>query len=403
MKVYDIKEHRFFEDTELVEIKKFDLDFSSSDTEVKYLGLNRNIQASYYIGIDWLKEGEAAIKVNPKVKGLDVMKMFLECLNTPYLNRELEKIYHIDLDNPTIKIENNPFDITPMLIIHFISVLKNLVSKGLKKDYITREENLNSKVKGKIKFSQHLKKNIAKGRYDRNYCRYQDYSIDCVENQLLKKTLRFSISYLSRFYKEKTAFVAANYCMSAFEDVSDDIEAFMIKKVRVNPLFKEYAEAFKLAKMILRKFAYSMSETSKLETKKTPPYWIDMSLLFEIYVYGKLREEYGSTIQYQAKGKYGNTDFLKKDEKIVIDTKYKLIYNIERYEIENIRQISGYARDIGIRDKLKAKNDELLPCCIIYPNQLSPSDFSNRGLLTEEPIQQFEKFWKIGIALPVNN
>jgi len=402
-KLFVTKEHQSFTESEIDVIKAINLDFVCTKGEVKFLGLNPNMYTSYFIGIDWLKKGEYAIKVNPKIQNLDIMRMFLECLKTPYLNKELSNIYHIDLNKPHIEVNTKSFDITPMLIVHFVSVVKNLTSKGLKKDYIRREENLQSKVKGKIKFTQHFKYNISRNRLDKNYCNYQDYSVDCLENQLLKKTLMFAQSYIGRYCKKyKEALVAINYCMSAFENVSDDVDAIMIKKVRINPVFKEYADALKLAKMILRRFAYSISQTNKQDKDTTPPYWIDMSLLFEIYVYGKLHDAYGSTIKYQEKGKYGNTDFLKLDEKLIIDTKYKLIYNDERYEIENIRQISGYARDISIRKKLKAESNELLPCCIIYPNQNKAENFTSRKLC-EEPIRQFVNIWKIGLKLPLLN
>jgi 5-methylcytosine-specific restriction endonuclease McrBC regulatory subunit McrC len=401
MIVFNTKEHNSFSDEEIEQLKELKLDFAYSQDEVKHLGLSPNMLTSYFIGVDWLKVNEVVIKVNPKISNLDFMSMFLECLNTPYLSKKLNDIYHIDLDSPQIEIDSVPFDITPMLIVHFLGVVRNLASKGLKKNYIRVEENLQSKVKGKIKFSNHFKSNIARGRYDKNYCNYQEYSANCLENQILKKTLLFAGSYINKYYPNKKTQTSYNFCMSAFDLISDDIDAIMIKRIRINPVYKEYAEALKLAKLILKRFAYSISETTNQEKKKTPPFWVDMSLLFELYVLGKLKESYGSQIQYQVNGKYGSVDFIKKDEKIVIDTKYKLIYNNSKYDIDNIRQISAYARDKSIRKKINVLPDELLNCCVIYPNFDKPTDFINRSLLEEE-IGQFEKFWKIGIQLPIH-
>ena len=151
MPVFETVEHQSFESSEIQDIKNLKLDFSFLEGEIKYLGLNPNICTSYFVGVDWLKTGEHAIKVDPKIKGLDVMLMFQECMHTPYLNNVLGNIYHIDLDNPAIGVSNKSFDITPMLLIHFLSVLKQIVAKGLKKDYIREEENLASKIKGKTK------------------------------------------------------------------------------------------------------------------------------------------------------------------------------------------------------------------------------------------------------------
>ncbi|MCT4648462.1 MAG: McrC family protein [Carboxylicivirga sp.] len=399
MEVFETIEHSSFESSVINKIKDCNLDFSYKDNSLKYVGLDPNLCTSYFIGIDWLVENKYAIKVNPKIEGLDVMQMFQVCLHTPILNNALGNIYHIELDSPPIETNHNSFNITPMLLIHFLSVVKKIAANGLKRDYTIKDENLTSKIKGKIKFSKHFNHNISKGRYHKNYCNFQEYSINCLENQLLKKTLLFVASYFNKYNYGAEILNSVNYCLSAFENVSYNVDAVLIKAVRINPTFKEYAEALKLAKMILKRFAYTMAETTSEDRLKTPPYWIDMSLLFEIYVYGKLREEFGSTIIYQAKGRYGNADFLKLDEKVVIDTKYKLLYNNPHYDIENVRQLSGYARDINIRKKLKTVNMELLPCCIIYPKLEANSNFCNRHLL-EEPIPQFEKFWKIGISLP---
>lgn len=373
--------------------------------QVKYLGLDHNYTASYYIGATWLKEGETALVVHPKVDNLDVMAMFQQCLKNNVLNEHLSKIYHIDYNSEAIKLEVNPCDITPMLLLHFVSVVQKLASKGLKKEYIRREENLQSKVKGKIKFNQHFKKNIARGRHDKIYCNYQDYSVDCLVNQLLKKTLLFTNTYLARYYNKKEILVAVNACLAAFDGVSSEVSPMMIKRVKVNPVFKEYAEAIRLAKLILRHFSYSLSNIETKKTNKVKPYWIDMSLLFEIYVYGKLRDKFKSNIKYQPNGSYGNVDFIKTsdddilEDKMIIDTKYKPIYRESKYDIDNIRQISGYARDVGLRKKLKVKKGEMVPCCIIYPSQERATCF-NKQSLKEEQITQFEDFWKVGIALP---
>lgn len=401
MKVYSTREHKSFSGEEAAGIKALHLDFACEKNTVKYLGLNPNLYCSYYIGVDWLKENEAAIQVNPKVEQVDFMQMFSACLNTPCSGSELRKIYHIDMDSPSIETDNLPCDMTPMLMVHFLSVLKNIAGRGLKKDYIREEENLQSKVKGKLKFSNHFKRNLASGNYHRNYCNFQSYSVDCLENKLLKKTLLFVGAYLTRHQINASTQTAWNYCMAAFEIVSADVDAIQIKRVRINPVYKDYAEALRLAKLILKRFAYSIAETNRDKKKATPPFWINMALLFELYVFGKLREAYGSQIGYQVKGKYGWVDFIKLNEKIVIDTKYKMIYNDCKYDIANIRQVSAYARDINIRKKLKAADNELLTCCIIYPDLDKKEDFKKESLL-EEKIDQFEHFWKVGIKLPMS-
>ena len=107
------------------------------------------------------------------------------------VSSKLGRIYSIDFNAVPIKIDTAQSILTPMLVVHFLKLTEQIVKKGLKFNYIQREENLCSKIKGKVLLSQTLKRNYSTGRSDRTMCRYQDYSIDCIENKILKKTLLF--------------------------------------------------------------------------------------------------------------------------------------------------------------------------------------------------------------------
>ena len=85
----------------------------------------------------------------------------------------------------------------------------------------------------------------------------------------------------------------------------------------------------------------------------------------------------------------------------------------ENYEIDDIRQLSGYARDKGILKKLNISENEMLntvvPCLIIYPNQDSNNsnfeDFGDKLIEDKKTktINEFTKFYKIGIKLPTTD
>jgi 5-methylcytosine-specific restriction endonuclease McrBC regulatory subunit McrC len=84
--------------------------------------------------------------------------MFLKCFEHPKISQHLSEIYHINFNQAKIALESNDFEITPLLIVHFLQVVKSIVKKGLKKNYYPVEENLNAKVKGKINISHTLKR-----------------------------------------------------------------------------------------------------------------------------------------------------------------------------------------------------------------------------------------------------
>lgn len=372
-----------------------------------------NLWSSYFIGIDWIQENEIYIAVEPKIENLDYVKMLVHCLNHAEISKFIKEVYHIDFQQPQIETQNTHWDLTPFLVIHFLSLVETITKQGLKSNYNVREENLSSKIKGKILFSQQLKKNIVQKQDERIYCRFQEYSIDCLENRLLKKALLFVQRYTTKHLckeKYKLVFQKQKRLIAAFENISDNISHSEIKRIKINSLYKEYVEAIDLAKKILRRFGYSYMNTQSQDDKKLPPFWIDMSKLFELYVYGLLKDAYGSKILYQLSedgkrqtcGNYGDIDFLKLDEKLLIDTKYKEIYSQEgKYDIDNIRQLSGYARDWGVLKKLDITNDnEVIDCIIIYPDKTANDSFKNREL-KETSIKQFTKFYKCGISLPL--
>ncbi len=362
----------------------------------------KQLKTSYFIGACWLEEKQLALQIEPKIKDLDYLCMFLKCFEHPKVSQHLSEIYHINFNQAKIALESSDFEITPLLIVHFLQVVKSIVKKGLKKNYYPVEENLNAKVKGKINISHTLKHNIFKGQNHKTVCNYQTFGLDCLENRLLKKALKFVQSYLAKSHIKTEANLkhTLSYCLAPFELVSDDVDIRTLKTFKNNAFFKEYSQGLKLAKMILKRFSYNLKNTQN--TQQTPPFYIDMSLLFEQFVYALLLEN--NEVEYQAIGNYGKVDFLVND--MIVDTKYKPKYKKNKgykHQIEDIRQLSGYARDEKIRTCLKIDNTTIAKCLIIYPNKdKTDNDLSNLWNDSEE-IQGFVNFKKIGVKLPVHS
>lgn len=350
------------------------------------------LKTSYFIGACWLEQNQLALQIEPKIQNLDFLKMFLKCFEHPKVSKELSSIYKIDFKQPKISLEGNNFEITPLLIVHFLQVVKAIVKKGLKKGYYPVRKNLNAKVKGKINIANTLKHNVFKAQNHKTICDYQEFGIDCLQNRLLKKALKFVQSYLAKstINTDENLKHTLAYCLAPFALVGDEIDIRTIKLFKNNAFFKEYTQGLNLAKMILKNFAYNLQNAK--QQKQTPPFWIDMSLLFELYVYALLLEN--NKVEFQEKGNYGKVDFLIDD--MIVDAKYKPQYKNE-YDIEDIRQLSGYGRDEKIRNQLNL-DEEIAKCLIIYPDQSSNKNLSNLWSDAEE-ITQFKAFKKIGISL----
>ncbi|GET44988.1 5-methylcytosine restriction system specificity protein McrC [Capnocytophaga felis] len=397
-----------------------------------------HLQANYYIGADWLIEGEKFIQVEPKinqkhienfeknvdseekvsineddeVKEINFVKMLLDVYASSIPTHHTTDLVNIFWNEKLIPIKQKQDTLTPFLVVQFLGILKNIVRKGLKKSYYKVRENLNNRVKGKILVGTHIKQNVLKNRFTKTFCEYQVFGEDNFENQFLKKVFQFCIYYIENFkdFPNKTEVnQIIGYCHPAFELISTDIEQSELKNIKHNPFFKEYKEAIQIGKLILKRFSYNISKATQQEQIEIPPFWIDMPKLFELYVYKKLLEnrDLYSEIHYQF-ATYGNQlDFLicNGEKSLIIDTKYKLKYDYGHIH-EDIRQVSGYARLKKVREKigLSEQDDKNINCLIIYPKIVE----ANKNLCWEEflkeenEIKSYYKIFKLGIKLPTN-
>lgn len=376
--------------------------------EPQFLGISASLQASYFIGASWLIRDRMSVVVLPKKHETDIAEVLIKALS---ISSEEEanyfsKCYKIYFDEPDIETEEGKTQLTPILVIHYITLLENLVRHGLKRDYITITENLTGKIKGHLLFNQQLRQNIIPKREDRNACRYQVYSVDIPVNRLLKRALLFADKMLQVHMHHHPQYgklhTRINKLVNAFEGISDDIEISQVKNMSSNKLFRHYVVAIQVAKEILRRYDYALSNVST-ETHSTPPFWIDMARLFEMYVLYLLRNSYGDSIEFQIHGTYQTPDYIHKKESMVLDAKYKPMYehSFSKEMIPDIREISGNARDKAIRMRLDNREDEP-ECVVFYPSDNGFVSFS--GPLSEiahkRPIEQFHKFYKIPICLP---
>ena len=115
-----------------------------------------------------------------------------------------------------------------------------------------------------------------------------------------------------------------NKLNSTFINVSDVNTNLIQKKYTFNKIYAYYIQSIKIAKLILQRYDYSIENiTNKAEY--TYPYWIDMSRLYEMYVYNKLHESYGNEIIFQAAAyQTSKVDYLRvsENEQILIAAKY---------------------------------------------------------------------------------
>ncbi len=392
----------------------------------QYLGITGN-SAGYFIGAAWLarsprdvnEESTPKVIVTPKMENIDFVEMLCRAFEFYPSAEYFSNYYGIDFDAPSIPCSSFQDQLTPLLVIHYISIMKKLTRHDLKRGYVQREENLKAKVRGRILLSKDLQKNRFMQREDYIYCSFQEFTVDIPENRLLKRALLFAKNILytfpafQKYTKFGTLLNQVNSLLSSFVNVSDYIEDYQIRKISSNKIYKDYGLAIKTAKKLIRRFGNSISNIQR-PPQNIPAFWIDMPRLYEVYVYSLLEKAYPGVVLFQVQGSHNTqVDFIKIDERIIMDTKYKPRYDFSNENIvEDIREISGYARDESILSHMgynshDANSIPVIPCFIIYPygDTQKPIEtyFPATGLLSrreESKIHGFLNFYKIGVPLP---
>ena len=404
------------EQTQLLDdyIDQLDLRETYTSMPVEQLALNRGDDgfwwSSYYIGLSEINGQH--IEVLQKLENLDFMSLFSFALLYQPSSEYFSSCYDINWEKEIYASTELYNILTPLLVMQYLNILDKLVGKGLKRDYITIEENLHSKIRGKLRPIANWRKNEIKKKEDYFYCQYQVFSANIPVNRLLKKALDISLLLLGNVRSRSSnmtglAFLSSKMkLIEAFKNIDSNVRLESIRNYKFDKLNMYYSEAIKLAKCIIRHQDNALTDGSG--KKKVPLFWIDMSRLYEVYVLGILQTHYPNNILFQVKGSYGTQcDYLHIGEGIVLDAKYKLwysSYNGRRGHVDSmiadIREISAYARDERFLN-LMNNNVSTPKCVIIHPDE----ETTNLGAVLSDSVKNnkvegYRDFYRLSIDLP---
>jgi len=321
----DIDSYKAVDAKTFNEVESFVL--QNSDT-VQYLKLGQNklhkyLQAQNYVGVIQTKSG-VTIEILPKIarnqdddKSKSILIKMLKTLRkSPFKN----------FNTANLKSSNLP--LLEIFITMFLVELEKLIQKGIKSDYIDKEENLGF-LKGKLKIKEHMKKNFI--HKERFYVQYQEFIQDRVENRLIKTALE----YLYKKSKANSNKKRIREFLFVFDDikVSHNVKEDF-KKVRLDRQMNDYELVLQWAKT----FLYSNSFSPYKGNEVAFALLFDMNLLFESYV-GHMLKKNGLDVSLQDREHhlaYLDSDEGKfqlkpdmvirhEDEVIIADTKWKLL------------------------------------------------------------------------------
>ena len=290
---------------------KFDGKFLPEDTifegdETSYINLgitkkDTTPSAKGLVGIVRLKRDiptpndEHILIVEPRFENLSPIKM-LEALSHDeefeFYESQLSSFYHFFLNEKPIKLER-PIDleVSTLNALLYLNVLKTIVKKPLFGRMMKIEENMVSKVKGKIVIHKQIKHNLLHARPDRMYCAYQQFTVDVPENQYLKSALLKVKRYLEELDKPLPILTElVRLCWNGMSHISlpdKKIQRAQLPKMR--GLYSYYNDALDIAKMIDDEISIGFNGEVQ-ETGYVVPFAINMQNLFELYTRYRLKK-----------------------------------------------------------------------------------------------------------------
>lgn len=261
------------------------------------------IYASGLVGISRLKFADQFISQNdeyiliiePRFSNFDPIKMLQDISKDDEFNsyeKKLSSFYHFFFNEKPIKLDSNlTLEINQLNAMLFLTSLRDLLKRPMYGKMLTIEENMASKVKGKIIMHKHIKHNLLQARPDRMYCSYQQFSYDILENQFLK----LALYKLKRFMETSNSTLPGineliGQCWQRMSHISLPTKPIRRQELPImQGMYSYYNEAFNIANVIDKEISFDFTGTVT-QTGYVIPFAINMQNIFEVYARYKVKK-----------------------------------------------------------------------------------------------------------------
>ncbi|EAL2832590.1 restriction endonuclease [Campylobacter coli] len=326
-------------------------DFAKNNENLLGFKNKNSLKAKNYVGIIQTKSG--VLEILPKCTNLDSYKK--EDSSSNHDKEKLRRCYELDnisknndfyekdfkfnpknlLINMLKTLKNSPFKksqisslqiskmpLLEVFIAMFLDELDEVYKKGLKKDYISIEENRNF-LKGKLQFSQHLKQNLV--HKERFFTQSDEFMLDIAPNRLIKSTLNL---LKSKTTHHKFKIIKA---LEMFDEVGFSTNYEKDFTYKISRHFDYYENLLSWCKIFLQNQTFAPYKGKNEAFALLFP----MEKLFEDYVAHMLKKANPTqNIKTQSSGKYliskkGEKCFMLKpdlyiENETILDTKWKI-------------------------------------------------------------------------------
>ncbi len=312
----------FIKKSAFEELEKFILENESSANYLKITmkkGFGKVLQAQNFVGLIQTNDG-TTIEILPKIKNKSnnelkkiVLKMLKTLKNSPFKSFNMAQL------------KNSKMPLLEIFISMFLDELDKLIKRGIKRDYIQKEENIKF-LKGKLKLKEQIKKNFI--HKERFFVEYDEFMSDRIENRIIKTTLKY-LYKKSKLNKNQKRIREFLFVFDEVKECKNIKIAF--NNILLNRQMKDYENIILWAKI----FLFGNSFTPYKGNSVAFALLFDMNKLFESYVCNFLKKEYQNIksqhkkyhlVYLNNKGKFSLIpDIIIDDGKIVLDTKWKIL------------------------------------------------------------------------------
>ncbi len=358
-------------------------DQDGQNENAKLLGLKvkkNKVRASCFVGQVWGPQFEESrnkvpITVLPKKpkrenSAVDPLQMAQECFRNSEIAKhiKIKKLFKYWPDEEPLQ-SHFDLDCVRFFVISFYLIeLSKLCKRHLRNEFIRVQENLVSKVKGKILVHQNFRMNTVRGRVDRMCCQYQKHSLDSPENQILRAALEQCLKEIRRnhnMFQGTKVHEWSLHCDRALTGVTlRRISMSEFHSIKLGGLKKAYKKPIEHAKWILRLLGNDPSKGPEDNDRPETiyPFAINMNVLFERYCEALLRKS-GECEVISTGQEFGDginnvrPDFIveKNHEYHVMDAKYKYDWKKDGAYRNDVFQVVAYTRHDKVKEMCSNK------------------------------------------------
>jgi len=323
------------------------------------------LQLQNYAGVIFTPD-KTQIEVLPKVgrQGDDVdlaRQSLLMMLKT------LKGFRHIETKQANIASQKMP--LLEVFISQFLLSVNAVIKRGLRSDYIAREDNLTF-LKGKLNIGKQIRHNfINKHKF---YVEYDEFLQDRPANRLLHSALRLVNNYTRSSKNQKLL----RELLFAFNEIPQSRDYKLdLTRLKIDRGMDYYQRPLEWARLILEGF----SPQSMQGKNHAPSLLFPMEAVFESYVAKLLHQQIAS--DYKVKEQIQSETLVRHDEqnwfrlkpdlviehkgdvKVVLDTKWKVLDQSNGTAKYGLSQADFYQMFAYGQKYLKGKGDMFL----LYP------------------------------------